>query len=82
MAAFDWSHTTVTAGSNVTVRVNSAPCHPVTVTLLIDGVPADQTTVEPPGSAELAVPAGSQGAGYTLKLTCNGQQDSRGGVVA
>ena len=83
MATWDWSHNTVIAGSNTSVRVNGSPCTPVTVRLYVDGVEVATGEVSsPPGTASLAVPAGSSGKPFIIKVSCNGQSDSQSGTVA
>jgi hypothetical protein len=81
MATWNWSHTSVTAGGTTTVTVTSAPCQPITVKLQVRGVEVASGTVQPGGSVELAVPAGSQGQAYLIRVTCNGQSDTKSGNV-
>jgi hypothetical protein len=82
MATWDWSHTTVIAGSSTSVRVQGAPCSPVTVRLFVDGVEVASGEVpSPPGTVSLAVPAGSQGKPFIIKVSCNGQSDTKSGTV-
>jgi len=82
MAVWDWSHDSVVAGSPVTVTVTAAPCRPVTVTLYIRGTKSGSGQVaSPPGSVEISVPSGTQGADYEIIVSCNGQSDSQGGTV-
>lgn len=82
MAQWDWSHTVVVAGTNVSVRIQGAPCNNVTVRLFIDGAEVESGQVpSPPGSVSLPVPAGSQGKPFIIKVSCNGQSDTKGGTV-
>jgi hypothetical protein len=81
MATWNWSHTSVIAGGPTTVTVTSAPCQPVTVKLEVRGVEVASAVVQPGGSVELDVPAGSQGQSYLIRVTCDGRTDSKSGNV-
>ena len=80
--AFDWSHGPVLAGTDVTVSVVDAPCRPIRVKLLIRGEVVDSGEItEAPGTLELSVPAGTEGSGYEIIVSCDGQSDSKSGTV-
>lgn len=82
MAAWDWSHGSVLAGANVSVRVDGAPCENVTVTLTIDGDEVASGQVpSPPGSVALPVPDDARGKHYVITVSCNAQSDSQNGLV-
>jgi hypothetical protein len=79
--SFDWDHTPVVSGCSVTVRVTAAPCHPVTVTLYVDGREISGQIGEVPGQITLAVPEGIDGQGYTIEIKCPDQRDSESGFI-
>jgi hypothetical protein len=82
MPAWNWTHGSVVAGNDVTVKVNAAPCQPVSVRLYVHGALVDSGTIpEGSGSVDLHVPTGSQGQSYELVVSCNGQSDSKSGIV-
>jgi hypothetical protein len=82
MPEFDWDYTTVVAGAQVTVRVTDAPCHPITVKLMINGgLVSNGTVPEAPGQVTLSVPSGTQNKPYEIIVSCNGQSDSDSGTV-
>jgi hypothetical protein len=82
MAVWDWSHGNVLAGTSVTVTVRTAPCQPVTVKLLVNGVLADEDTVDqPPDSCRVTVPPGSVGQPFEIVISCGGQSTSSTGTV-
>jgi hypothetical protein len=82
MSAWDWSHGSVVAGANVTVRVEGAPCENVKVTLFVNGVEVDTDEIaRPPGSVRLSVPEGTTGQPYEIKVSCDSQSDSQSGTV-
>lgn len=79
--SFDWSHDPVVAGASVSVKVTTAPCHPVTVTISIGSYSKSVTINEIPGEASLGVPAGTEGQGYTISVSCPNERDSQSGAV-
>ena len=78
---FDWSHDPVISGTSMVVKVKVAPCHPVTVLLVIDGVQVQATIAELPGECTLQVPPGTAGAGYTLSVFCGTDRSTETGQV-
>ena len=80
--AFDWDHDTVLAGSSVNVRIDGAPCNPVTVQLLVRGEEVDTGIIENiPGDVDLDVPSGSESATFEIIVKCDGESDSMNGTV-
>ena len=79
--SFEWSHDLVVSGGSVTIKVTAAPCHPVTVLLLVDGETITGQIAEVPGTVTLQVPSGTAGAGYTIEVQCPAEADSKSGQV-
>jgi hypothetical protein len=75
------SHTPVTAGMSVKITVTDAPCHPLTVTLWIDGKEIKGTIDDVPGSVTLDVPANTQGEAYSLEISCDNDRSVETGFV-
>jgi hypothetical protein len=80
-SSFDWSHDPVVSGAPVAVKVTTAPCHPVTVTITIGSYSKSVTIDEVPGEASLGVPTGTDGQTYTISVSCPDNRDSQSGVV-
>lgn len=77
-----WSHTTVAAGTEVTVKVDGAPCHPVEVVLMIGAVVVAQGTIaEAPDTCTLKVPELCCGLPYTIEVKCPNDRSSDQGIV-
>jgi hypothetical protein len=80
-SAFSWTHGLVIEGAGVEVKVEGSPCHPITVTLQVDGKTVTAQLAEAPGTVTLQVPTGTSGQGYTISVSCPNARDSSSGQV-
>jgi hypothetical protein len=82
-STIDASHGTVYAGTDLTVKVHAAQCHPVEVVLkLSNGDEIRGTIPEVPGDCTLKVPENSGGMQFTLEVICPNDRVASSGVVS
>jgi hypothetical protein len=76
------SHSQVTAGETLTVKVTAAACYPVSVVVIIDGDREVRGTIsEVPGEVGLPIPPGTTGQSYRIEVSCPNERSSESGTI-